>query len=229
MNIARYLRFRLKTLRGMTVVHIGAHHGQEAKRYNSMLAKKVFWVEANPETFEILQKNVEAFQSRRPSIVQRLLGIAPTEHVCINALITEEDGAEHDFFQFNNEGASDSIFHLSEDAGIETLKETGRVLRLNSNTLDTMLRNAGHDPTDVDVLVLDTQGAELLCLKGSQSALTNIRYIETEISTEPVYEGGVLYDELKLWLQEQGFSPKTRIRRSHSNVIFAANEVRRVT
>jgi len=224
MNIVRYLSCRLKTLRGMTVVHIGAHHGQEAKRYSSLLARKVIWIEANPDTFETLQANIREFRSRPPGIVNRLLSIAPPEHVCVNALITQEDGVEHEFFQFNNDGASDSVFHLSSDAEFPALEETGGVLRLSSSTLDTILKNAGQDPSDVDVLVLDTQGAELLCLKGAESTLPNVQYIETEISTRPVYEGGVLYDELKAWLNERGFRRKTLIRRSHMNVIFAANQ-----
>ena len=220
MKITRHLGFRLQTLRGMTVVHIGAHHGQEAASYNRMLAHRVCWIEANPETFKILRSNLADFQAENKTVVHRMLGIEPTEHICINALITETDGDEREFFRFNNKGASDSIFHLDDQANIAGLEETGEVMHLSSNTLDTTLRKNGIDPEDVDALVLDTQGAELLCLKGAESTLRNVKYLESEISTKPVYEGGVLYDELAEWLDERGFTRRTRIKRSHSNVLF---------
>lgn len=227
-KITRYLGTRLKTLRGMTVVHIGAHHGQEAASYNAMLARRVCWIEANPETFEILNSNLSDFQANNKTLIHRVLGDEPTEHICINALITETNGDQHEFFRFNNEGASDSVFHLADKDRFGDLKETGDVMRLSSNTLDTTLRNHGVDPEEVDVLVLDTQGAELLCLKGAEATLSNLKYLESEISTKPVYEGGVLYDELAAWLDERGFTRRTKIKNSHSNVVFASqNRLRR--
>ena len=48
MNIVRYMMLRLKSLRGMTIVHVGAHVGQEAVRYQNMMAAKVIWIEASP-------------------------------------------------------------------------------------------------------------------------------------------------------------------------------------
>ena len=226
-KLTRYLKTRLKTLRGMTVVHIGAHHGQEAAAYNAMLARRVCWIEANPETFKILSSNLAGFQANHKTLLHRMLGDEPTEHICINALITESNGDQHEFFRFNNEGASDSVFHLADDVQIANLKETGDVLNLSSNTLDTTLQNHGVDPAEVDVLVLDTQGAELLCLKGAEATLSNLKYLESEVSTQPVYEGGVLYDELAQWLDERGFTRRTRIRKTHCNVLFVNDQSQR--
>ena len=226
MNIVRYFRHRLKTLRGMTVIHVGAHHGQEMKRYNSMFVRKVIWIEANPNTFETLKANIEESQAAPPGILHRLLGIAPTEHVCINALITEEDGVEREFFQFNR-SVADSIFRFAPEGPTRSIKESGDVLRLRSSTLDTILRESGQNPAETDVLVMDIQGSELLCLNGAEATLTNVQYIETEIATRPVYEGGVLYDELNSRLRELGFRRKTMIRRSHMNAIYKSDGLRR--
>jgi FkbM family methyltransferase len=227
MHIVQYMLYHLKTFRGKTIVHVGAHHGQELDRYSSLFARKVIWVEANPKTFGTLQANIEEFRSRPPGTLKRLLGIAQTEHVGINALVTEKDGAEYEFYQFNNGGLSDSVFHLAEGTQFPDLKETGSVLRLNSNKLDTILRQAGQEPSEVDVLVLDTEGAELICMKGAEATLTNVQYIQTEISTKPVYTGGVLYGELNSWLYERGFRRCTAIRRSQMNVIFKSKELKR--
>lgn len=144
-----------------------------------------------------------------------------TEHVCINALISDDDQKQLEFHIFENAGASYSIFRLDRNnKEFDAVRETGRVLTLPVKTPDRALAEAGVDPEDVDVLVLDTQGAELMCLKGAPKLLSSARYIETEISTKPVYEGGVLLSELEAWLGARGFKRKTMVRRSRMNVIF---------
>jgi len=44
----------------------------------------------------------------------------------------------------------------------------------------------------VDVLIFDIQGAELMALKGSGAFLETARFVEVELSTEPIYEGAPL-------------------------------------
>lgn len=78
MNIVRYMLCRMKTLRGMTVVHVGAHFGQEANRYQNMMAAKVVWVEASPETFQVLTSNIDRAKTKRRSFLAGLF--APPEN-----------------------------------------------------------------------------------------------------------------------------------------------------
>lgn len=60
-----------------------------------------------------------------------------------------------------------------------------------------------------ELLVLDTQGAELKILKGSDKLLENpIRYIYTEISEEALYEGGCTFEEITEFLKPYGFKLK---------------------
>jgi FkbM family methyltransferase len=221
MNIVRYMLLRLKTLRGMTVVHVGAHFGQEASRYQNMMAAKVVWIEASPDTFQILQANIERAKLKKRNWFTGLFSSQKTEHICINALISDNDQDRTDFYVYENDGAANSIFKIDRsNKEYEAVRETGEVLSLPVKTLDRALADAGVPPEKVDVLVLDTQGAELMCLKGAAKLLSSAKYIETEVSTEPVYAGGVLLSELEKWLQNRGFTRNTVVRRSHMNVIF---------
>lgn len=221
MNIVRYMLSRMKTLRGMTVVHVGAHFGQEATRYQNMMAARVVWVEASPETFQVLTSNIDRAKTQTPGLLAGWFSPRKTEHVCINALISDNDHEQMEFHIFENDGAANSIFKIDRDnREFDSVRETGQVLTLPVKTLDRALSDAGVDPEDVDVLVLDTQGAELMCLKGAPKLLSSARFIETEISTKPVYEGGVLLGELEAWLGARGFKRKTMVRRAHMNVIF---------
>jgi FkbM family methyltransferase len=222
MNIIRFLAFRLKSLRGMTIVHVGAHFGEEAARYQNWGAKRVVWVEAEPAVFEELNRRIAALQKEPQRLLQRLLGFPKTDHVLINALAGETDGGTAAFHLFDNAGASNSMFRLHRGTGdsFSHVRETGDVLTLPVNTLDTALKQAGIEPVSVDVLVLDVQGAELMCLKGASETLRSVTYLEAEVSSEPVYEGGVLAEELEDWLRKRFFKRRTRLRRAHMDAIF---------
>ncbi|MCP4314494.1 MAG: FkbM family methyltransferase [Hyphomicrobiales bacterium] len=222
MNIVRYLGMRGRTICGKTIVHVGAHFGQEARKYQMWGAKRVIWIEAEPSNFAKLEQNIEQIRKLSPSPFVKITGVPQTEHILIQALVGDADGKAVIFHLFNNEGASNSVYSL-HDYGREQfkdLKETGEILTLPMRLLDNVLEEAGVAPEIVDILVLDIQGAELLCLKGATRLLTSIRYLESEISSTPVYEGGVLLNELEDWLGERGFIRKTLIRRSHMNAIY---------
>jgi FkbM family methyltransferase len=225
-NIIRFLAFRLKTIRGMTVVHIGAHSGEEAERYQRWCARRVVWFEAAPYIFEKLQAHIKEIRKQKRSLFAWLTGAPRTEHILVQALVGEADGKTAEFHLFDNDGASNSIFRMARDENdrFPGVRETGEVLALPVQTLDRELENAGVSPESVDVLVLDVQGAELLCLKGAPRVLKTARYIETEVSREPVYEGGVLLSELESWLSKRNYVRKTSVRRSHMNAIFVRSD-----
>ncbi len=223
MNILRYLLMRGRTLRGMTIVHVGAHYGEEAARYQDWGARTVVWFEAAPDIFAKLQAHIRAIESRPPSLFARLTGAPRTRHVLVQALVGESDGATAEFHLFDNEGASNSMFRLQRGEGdrFASVRETGEILELPMRALDAALADAGISPEAVDVLVLDVQGAELICLKGAARVLAAIRYLESEVSVKPVYDGGVLLAELEPWLAARGLTRRTLLRRPHMNAIFA--------
>jgi len=222
MYIVRHLRRRLKTLRGMTIVHVGAHQGQEAVEYDAWGAAKVIWIEADPAQLPGLEAAIKQVEAQPRSLLARLTGTSKTQHQVINALVGDVDGADTDFYLFSNAGASNSIFtkHPDVTENMDWLNETGEVLRLKMRTLDALLAKNNISADSIDFLALDIQGAELLCLKGATQVLENLRYMEVEISKERFYDGGVLLDELEPWLNARGFCCKTWLRRNFMNAVF---------
>jgi FkbM family methyltransferase len=74
----------------------------------------------------------------------------------------------------------------------------------------------------LDFLWLDLQGYELEALKGAERLLLKVSAIHVEVSHRQLYEGGVLYPELKHWLQQRGFNPVVNATfRLGGNVLFA--------
>ena len=57
----------------------------------------------------------------------------------------------------------------------------------------------------IDLLWLDMQGFELEVLKASSVILPKVHAIHMEVSTRPTYEGVPLYNEVKTWMEANGF------------------------
>lgn len=222
MYLIRHNLLRLRTLRGKTIVHVGAHRGQEAVDYERWGAARVVWVEADPVTAQGLRDHLARLPSRSKGILERVFAFPQTQHVVIEALVGDVDGKLTDFHVFSNDGESSSIFRKSPDANERhaAIIETGTVRRLAMRCLDALLPERGIPLESVDMLVLDVQGAELLCLMGATGLLRHVRLLETEVATVPWYEGGVLLPQLDAWLAGQGFRRLTRVRRSMMNAIY---------
>jgi FkbM family methyltransferase len=222
MYLIRHHLLRLRTLRGKTIVHVGAHRGQEAALYAKWGAARVIWIEADPETARGLRQHLCEMEAVPQSLMARVLGLSRTAHQVIEALVGDEDGKLTDFHVFSNDGESSSIFRKAPEANSRhaTIVETGTVRQLAMRSLDRLLPENGIPLSDVDILVLDVQGAELLCLKGAMGLLSGISLLETEVATTAWYDGGVLLPELDAWLAQCGFRRRTRVRRSMMNAIY---------
>ena len=211
MDFAQYFGdviWHLGLHRVRTVVHVGAHCAQELEGYQAVGPEWVVWIEADPRMFARLQQLVE--EKARDGV----------HHVCVNALVADKDGERRDFFVAANDGENSSMlrpteFGVSVGAGL-----TGEVLSLETRRLDSILRSLGMQAHGVDVLTLDVQGAELLCLQGAGDFLRSVKLLFLEVTKTVVggeslegkafYEGGVEFEALDQWLRERDF-----VRRSH--------------
>lgn len=221
MYIIRYLARRLRTLRGMTIVHVGAHYGEEAEQYQRWGAARVIWIEADPALLPELNAHLDKVRAMPQGPFARLTGAGPTEHVVMNALVADGEGMTMTFRMFTNRD-SNSIFakRTGDDDPFPHIEETGEVVEMRSRQLDLLLEENGVAPESVDVLAMDIQGAELLCLKGAPRLVAHVPFIETEVSQEPFYDGGVLLPELDAWLCARGFRRRTWVRRRSMNAVY---------
>jgi FkbM family methyltransferase len=66
------------------------------------------------------------------------------------------------------------------------------------------------------LLKIDVQGYELSVLKGARQALKHCAYVYVESSDIVLYEGQALFDEVRAFLEGEGFALKSR---SHEDII----------
>lgn len=177
------------------VIHIGANAGQERDLYDHH-GLRVLWIEPNPEVFRELAANVAPYPLQ--TAVQRL--------------VADKDDREYPFHVSNNEGLSSSILPLKLHRDIWPDVDYTRTLTMRGTSLPTLLREEKIDPGEYDALIMDTQGSELMILKGAEAMLRNFMFIKTEVADFEAYEGCGQLSEISAFLRRCGFRQYSRRR-----------------
>lgn len=183
----------LRSVRG--VVHVGANVGQERELYRRH-DLDVLWIEPIPEVFATLAANLAEFPRQR----------------AIQALVTDRDGESYQFNVANNGGESSSILALKEHRDVWPKVDFTSTIALQSSTLATVLARELIDATRYDALIMDTQGSELLVLKGAEPILAQFRFIKTEVPDFEAYEGCARLDDIERFLVARGYKELARHR-----------------
>lgn len=208
---------QLAGYRPKTIVHVGAHHAEELSEYQKLQPQTVVWIEPDRGAFDIM---LDRLNQRQADSIR---------HVCVNALIGAVEGIEVPFFEFANSGASSSIFRSTalKREHYPGADETGKVTMLKTRTLESVLRQLDLRPEEVEVIVLDTQGSEILCLSGAGPYLEAAKFLEVEVSQDPLYEGAPLFPEVNGFLEARHFKAISFIP-WHGDVIYANTRFLRV-
>lgn len=170
------------------VVHVGANAGQERQHYAS-LGLNVLWVEPIPTMFEVLRSNIS--------------GLANQRACC--CLLAAEHGAEYTLHVSNNDGASSSIFDFAKHWEIWPDVNFTHDIHLTATTLARLIETERIDLSSYGALVLDTQGSELLVLKGAIPILGRFRFVKTEVADFEPYAGCCQIVELTDFMRQQRF------------------------
>ena len=170
------------------VFHIGANDGAEAKHY-SQRGIETYFFEAIPSVYEKLTANCAAF---------------PDQHA-IQACLSDEVG-EVEFNVASNRGRSSSMLELGEHAEIFPTVAYVDKVTLKTERLDDLIAD-GRAPSDVDVAVLDVQGAEIKVMSGAPEFLASQRLkgLCLEASIADLYVGGAGVADLIKFLEPHGF------------------------
>lgn len=200
-----FLRRKLHTIREQQlnrfldssrgVIHVGANLGQERDFYASKNLN-VLWIEPIPEVFSKLEASISGFPKQR----------------AICRLITDTDKRKYTFHIASNEGASSSILNMKEHPKLWPDIRYTKTLELVGTSLNSLILEEGLVLSDFDALILDTQGSELLVIRGASSVISHFRHIRTEIADFESYENGVTLSEMDCYLESINFTRTGLIR-----------------
>lgn len=177
------------------VIHIGANVGQEREIY-SRYGLRVVWIEPVPEIFKTLSTNIMEFSNQR----------------AFQYLVTDQSDATYRFHIANNCGASSSILDLKLHKDVWPQVVFDRSITLRSVTLTSFLEKEKLDIADYDALVMDTQGAELLILRGALQIVDRFNYIKVEVPDFEAYSNCCQLSDLNSFMTDHGFKEFSRNR-----------------
>lgn len=195
--MSQYKYFSENNIKVDGVIHVGAHRGEEIYDYEKLGAKQIIWIEPNPDVF----RELEIALSRAETSVE-------SYGFCVAA--SDSDCEEIDFHICYG---PDAGFMKGNKGCSSLLKPKGRfeewhkkTIKVETVKLDTLISTNEFKYSDFQLLDMDTQGAELLVLKGATKVLESVKYVTTEATWDnPDYINNVMFDELKGYLESFGF------------------------
>lgn len=184
--------FEKHNIRPIGCLHIGANAGQEAEQYVANGLKTVIWVEALPDVFVRLCKNVESIPG----------------HFAFNACVSDEDGKSALFHIANNEGQSSSLLEFGTHSREHPSVKFTETVQMTTTRADTLLRQHKIIVGEGWLLNIDVQGAEMLALRGMGDLLHRFSCIYIEVNERELYKGCPLVHEIDQYLAHHGFVGK---------------------
>jgi FkbM family methyltransferase len=174
-----------------TVVHVGAHLGEEVDAYRRHGARRILLIEANPSSCTALR---ETFGDDSGVEV-------------IHAAVTDHHGTARLLLHMNARGETESASLLRmKRLGeiVSTLRTEGSV-DVPALTLDRLLEEAQANASEIGLLVVDVQGAELSVLRGAPRTLSAVDAVLIEVALVELYEGAGREEEVEALFIEAGF------------------------
>ena len=170
------------------VIHIGASTGQERYKYNENDLNVIF-VEAIPDIFLKLKKNISIFNKQKAYL----------------ALITDRIKPNIKFYVASNNGESSSVLPPALHRKLYPQVSFPKKILLNSLSLGKFIEKYKLDLKNYDSLVLDTQGSELMILKGAKNYLHSFKFVKTEVCNFESYKGCAKFKVLNKFMLKNGF------------------------
>lgn len=169
-------------VRPQTVVHVGASTGSEIRHYLDSGVETLHLIEPLPN---ICKQLIDTWGHQHPRIIF-------WQCACL-----DKEG-EVEFHVASNEGMSSSI-HDKPNLDMHNCEFIDKIT-VPACRLDDLGDIAS---LKIDLLVVDAQGSEDQVFAGATKTLANTKYLFTEASTTPLYEGACTYDDVSLILQDR--------------------------
>lgn len=227
MRLHRHFRRRLRSLRGMTIVHVGAQDGRDAAAYRDHGADHVIFIEAELSRIEGLRTHCARIANAPRPRLSDILRLPRTRFTVLNAFIGDTEGKQIPFHRYASGGEAKSVPRKVKpnDDGLPGTDQTAADLPMTMRRLDSLLAEAGIPPSSVSALTLGVQGAELICLRGAPQALRAAQALAVGVANSAWHQGRALGDDVEPWLIERGFTRATmrRSNRVFQDVVFVRN------
>jgi FkbM family methyltransferase len=168
---------------------------QSIEFYHRFPNSKIYAFECNPNTLPICRRNINKYRDRIILIEGAVSNCdGETTFYPIDqkkTVTTWEDGNPGASSMYKSNGTYDAENYVQYE------------ISTNCHRLDTIMEIYNIDK--VDMIWMDLQGAELLALESLDNHIENVKFIYTEVSYKPIYDGQVMFDQLHHFMLEKKF------------------------
>jgi hypothetical protein len=183
-----------------SILHCGAHLGEENSLYRELGINRIYWNEAQPKLVETLIKDFGK------------------ENVFSGAL-SDHDGKMITFYLTDNSlSSSTKIINPITDWNIKLVES----FDVNTITLDAILREITTRKEQIpQLIILDLQGGEFEALSKSEIALANQADFVVEMARHEIYKNQKLEIDIIKFFGHYGYKcvyPKTK--KAHYDALF---------
>lgn len=176
------------------VIHVGAYEAEERKWYYENGFEPIYYIEANPQKFKIIQDNIRIYENQ----------------YFIHQAISDLDG-EMDFYVSSNGQSSSLLFPNNRPEMYDNQSHTiSDVIKVKTRPLKDVIDLFGIDVREINFLSIDTEGSELSILKSLKGMISKFEYIVCEYHTHENYIGCPMVEDLILYVKQFGFEEVTR-------------------
>lgn len=178
-------RMLLSDRQGLTIFDVGGHVGETVARYKRMFPKAtIYSFEPFPESFEKLRARFQRDRSIKP----------------IRAAVSDKVGTTELYVNQLSETNSLFPYPVCGRRYYPKKAETVTNIQVPATTIDDFCGK--HSISEVDILKMDIQGAELMALRGAAEKLKQglIQLIYTEVMFVRHYEEGAMFQEISNFL-----------------------------
>lgn len=200
--LRKYFRYAIPKVRG--IVHVGAHLCQEQSCYDLLKIKNVIWIDGN------IENHIE------------------NGHNFINAILADNNDKRNFYISDNSNGGSSSLFPFKEITDVYkgriSIKEIREVI---PETLDRIFFKTGIDRNNYNALIMHTNGADLLILKGAQDFIPYLDYIGTYFYWRELYTGVPFESDIDSYMDKIGFNPKYKLpwKSGYGQALYVKNTI----
>ncbi|WP_261925859.1 FkbM family methyltransferase [Methylorubrum sp. GM97] len=175
-----------------SLIQVGAHNAEEVSAYRAYGVESAILI----DPLDNCIASIKAAVADSPSYI-------PVQAVCSNTC-----GKEIKFHVASNWGASSSILPPANHINAHPEVSFDQSIALTTTTVDKIVADVRLEyglNRPFEFIFLDCQGAELMVLQGAQSALTEAKYVYTEVSHGGLYEGDVSFFDMLSFMRVWGF------------------------
>lgn len=182
------------------ILDIGSWHLEQSIEFSAVFQHaRIDAFEPVPDSYRLCGERLSQLQTQTRDRI-RVHNIALTEKTGEVPFYVVDPGTGKNI----DEGFS-SLFKLNGNFKVNRSSPgpTQRKITVKADTLDKWC--VQNNVSEVDIIWIDVQGAELLVFKGAENILRNTRIIMTEVGLKPYYEGHTLKTDIDTFLFENGF------------------------